>query len=294
MTYSSLIEIPEETLECINGKFVVDLASDIDLRRERHRHPQSNQFWVHLQAVFRQKLPAGQILHGSEAAMNHGDANLAWLQWFLSKMAFSQFTLASLTARIQVLRASCPPGHEREKHLLQLQTLVSQRQQRLAAQLEKSDSLNQAQVHCEQVFARWRTGHYQRFSPAARCYIALEELRWGMFGDVCRAQQAIHSHSLVEFVRERAIAQLACDIGASARTRHFYHQWLTFPPATGMMDLKALLSWLGDWCHGEYQPVTWSVTQSWQNIALGMPRICSASRLAGSMVDEIFHLADAD
>ncbi|OAT77602.1 hypothetical protein A9B99_20560 [Mangrovibacter phragmitis] len=294
MTYSSLIEIPEETLECINGKFVVDLASDIDLRRERYRHPQSNQFWMHLQAVFRQKLPAGQVLHASEMAMDHGDVNLAWLQWFISQMALSQFALTSLAARVQVLRASCPPGHERENHLLQLQSLISQRQQRLDAQLKKPDSLNQAQVHCEQVFARWRTGHYQRFSPASRCYIALEELRWGLFGDVCRAHEAIDSRSLLESVREQAVAQLAYDIGASARTRHFYHQWLTFPPATGMMDLKALLSWLGDWSHGEYQPVTWSVTQSWQNIALGMPRICSASRLAGSMVDEIFDLADVD
>ncbi|MEN3753294.1 YjcZ-like family protein [Mangrovibacter yixingensis] len=293
MTYSSIAGLGER-LECINGKFVVDLASDLNLRRERYRHPQSKQFWAHLQSVFRQKLPAGQVLHGSEAAMDHGDANLAWLQWFISKMALSQFALSSLAARVQVLRASCPPDNERETHLVQLQSLISQRQQRLAVQLKKSDNLSQAQVHCEQVFTRWRTGHYQRFSPASRCYIALEELRWGMFGDVYRAHEAIHSRQLVDVVRERAIAQLASDIGASAQTRHFYHQWLTFPPATGMVDLKALLSWLGDWSHGEYQPVTWSVTQSWQNIALGMPRICSASRLAGSMVDEVFHQAEDD
>jgi len=30
------------------------------------------------------------------------------------------------------------------------------------------------------------------------------------------------------------------------------------------------------------------VTQSWQTVALGMPRLCSAKRLADAMVSEVF------
>ncbi|HBD5265106.1 TPA: hypothetical protein KKL07_003728, partial [Escherichia coli] len=48
------------------------------------------------------------------------------------------------------------------------------------------------------------------------------------------------------------------------------------------------LSWLGKWSTADKQPVCWSVTQRWRTVALGMPRLCSAQRLAGAMVEEIF------
>jgi len=63
---------------------------------------------------------------------------------------------------------------------------------------------------------------------------------------------------------------------------------LTTPATPGLMDYKDLLGWLGDWCDAERHPICWSVTQSWQTVALGMPRLCSATRLANAMVDEIF------
>lgn len=50
-----------------------------------------------------------------------------------------------------------------------------------------------------------------------------------------------------------------------------------------------MLSWLGDWCDMEQHPVSGSVTQRWQNVALGMPRLCSAKRLVDAMVEEILH-----
>lgn len=49
-----------------------------------------------------------------------------------------------------------------------------------------------------------------------------------------------------------------------------------------------MLSWLGDWCDMEQHPVSGSVTQRWQNVALEMPRLCSAKRLVDAMVEEIF------
>ncbi len=36
--------------------------------------------------------------------------------------------------------------------------------------------------------------------------------------------------------------------------------------------------------------MSWSVTQNWQTVALGMPRLCSAKRLVDGMVEEIFGL----
>jgi hypothetical protein len=54
------------------------------------------------------------------------------------------------------------------------------------------------------------------------------------------------------------------------------------------MDHKDMLGWLGDWCQADKHPVSWSVTQNWQTVALGMPRLCSAKRLVDGMVEEIF------
>ena len=61
------------------------------------------------------------------------------------------------------------------------------------------------------------------------------------------------------------------------------------PPRTpGSIDHKDMLGWLGDWCQADSHPVSWSVTQNWQTVALGMPRLCSAKRLVDGMVEEIF------
>ncbi|MFO6483566.1 diguanylate cyclase regulator RdcB family protein [Escherichia coli] len=59
-----------------------------------------------------------------------------------------------------------------------------------------------------------------------------------------------------------------------------------FDRSDGGGDDADFLSWLGKWTTADKQPVCWSVTQRWQTVALGMPRLCSAQRLAGAMVEE--------
>lgn len=93
---------------------------------------------------------------------------------------------------------------------------------------------------------------------------------------------------LKDNLRSMAANYLAQGINASPATRHFYHQWLTTPASAGLIDHKDMLGWLGDWCQADKHPVSWSVTQNWQTVALGMPRLCSAKRLVEAMVEEIF------
>ncbi|SQA98115.1 Uncharacterised protein [Cedecea neteri] len=143
-------------------------------------------------------------------------------------------------------------------------------------------------VHSEQIFSRWRSGHYFSFSPAARCYVALEELRWGTFGDAVRLGTPEQAAELIEHVRALAISRLAEEVNASPRTRHYFHDWLATPTSPGLLEHKDALTWLGDGCNIERQPVSYSVTQGWQGVALGMPRICSAMRLGSALVDEVF------
>ena len=146
----------------------------------------------------------------------------------------------------------------------------------------------QAGEHSEQIFTRWRAGHYDGWSLAGRCFIVLEELRWGAFGDACRLANEDVAAMLKDNLRSMAANYLAQGINASPTTRHFYHQWLTTPASPGLIDHKDMLGWLGDWCQADQHPVSWSVTQNWQTVALGMPRLCSAKRLVDGMVEEIF------
>ncbi|ENI0756106.1 hypothetical protein ABW459_003597 [Escherichia coli] len=87
---------------------------------------------------------------------------------------------------------------------------------------------------------------------------------------------------------EKATQHLAESINAAPTTRHYYHQWFASSTVPTGGEHADFLSWLGKWTTADKQPVCWSVTQRWQTVALGMPRLCSAQRLAGAMLEEIF------
>lgn len=135
---------------------------------------------------------------------------------------------------------------------------------------------------------RWRAGAYNAWSLPGRCFIVLEELRWGAFGDACRLGSPQAVALLLGDLREKATQHLAESINAAPTTRHYYHQWFASSTIPTGGDHADFLSWLGKWTTADKQPVCWSVTQRWQTVALGMPRLCSAQRLAGAMVEEIF------
>lgn len=119
-------------------------------------------------------------------------------------------------------------------------------------------------------------------------YLDAVLLRWGAFGDACRLANADVVLMLKDNLRTMAAQALADSVNAAPATRHYYHHWLSTPVVGGSGEYNDMLSWLGDWCDAQRHPVSWSVTQRWQNVALGMPRLCSAKRLADAMVEEIF------
>lgn len=106
----------------------------------------------------------------------------------------------------------------------------------------------------------------------------------GRICDACRLANDDVAAMLKDNLRSLTVNYLAQGINASPTTRHFYHQWLATPVSPGLMDHKDMLGWLGDWCYADRHPVSWSVTQSWQTVALGMPRLCSAKRFSSTDV----------
>lgn len=286
-----LLDGPGRVLESIHPKFIVDLVQGIDASRQAQIVPQQQLFRERLaQEIIAQTQLRSWAMSG---VFNENETLRLGLAEKLASMldpghlALTRITL-KLTVQQQTERraSSITPGMQQQYD--ELVEYFSQRAVWKEKALTQRGLTVQAGNHSDQVFAHWRAGNYNGWSLAGRCYIALEELRWGAFGDACRLANNDVATMLKDNLRLMAADFLAQGINASPATRHFYHQWLATPSTPDLMDNKDLLGWLGDWCDTDRHPICWSVTQSWQTVALGMPRLCSAMRLATAMVDEVF------
>jgi len=284
---NALLDGPARPLELVYARFIVDLVLGIDNPRQMALAPQQQRFRERLmheitaQTQLRSWSIVGEL--NDNPAMRVGLA-----EKLTSTLDPGHLALTKMGHHLQILqqKGNVTPG------VLQLYAATGEHFLRRAAHKQRALSqrglMVQAGEQSDQVFTRWHAGKYSGWSLAGRCFIALEELRWGAFGDACRLATPEAKALLMDNVRTTATQYLAQSINASPVTRHFYHQWLTAPVAPALMDHKEMLCWLGSGYDRERQPVSWSVTQTWQTIALGMPRLCSATRLATAMVEEIF------
>lgn len=282
-----LLDGPGRVLECIHPKFIVDLVQGSDSARQTPIVPQQQLFRERLtqeimaQTQLRPWAMSG-VLHENDTL------RLGLAEKLASMLDPGHLALTRITQRLTTMQqALSRPGAGGQQYD-ELAQHFSQRAAWKEKALNQRGLAVQAGHHSEQVFNHWRVGNYGGWSMAGRCYIALEELRWGAFGDACRLANEDVAKMLKDNLHVMAAEYLAQGIGAATTTRHFYHQWLATPSTPGLMDYKDLLGWLGDWCDAERHPICWSVTQSWQTVALGMPRLCSAARIASAMVDEVF------
>ncbi len=116
--------------------------------------------------------------------------------------------------------------------------------------------------------------------PAGRCYVALEELRWGAFGDVIRQGETGQVNQLLDILRHKALTQMAQESGGSATVRLNTLDWLGGQGREQAdNEWHDAINWLGDWCSEEQHPVIWSTTQAAEHLPVRMPRLCSAERL---------------
>lgn len=282
-----LLDGPARPLESVHAKFIVELVLGIDNPRQTAVAPQ--------QLRFRERLMNDIMAQAQLRSWSMVDAlseNPAMRVGLADKLASTldpgYLALTKMGHHLHILQQK---GNE-TPGVLQLYAATSERFLRRAEHKQRALSrrglMVQAGEHSEQVFTRWHAGSYSGWSLAGRCFVALEELRWGAFGDACRLATGEAKALLMDNLRATATQYLAQSINAAPATRHFYHQWLSTPVTPAPMDHKEMLCWLGSACDSERHPVSWSVTQTWQTIALGMPRLCSAMRLAVAMVDEIF------
>ncbi|ALB64221.1 Methyl-accepting chemotaxis protein [Cronobacter condimenti 1330] len=279
-------EGPGRDLRALRGRLMVDLAKGTE--EERHCRPNAQH-----QAV-RERLQKSLLPVVVQAAdVTQETVELTLLE-SLTRQGPPGHLALSLTAQALIRRSQ--RLNERgvsAAFAQQLEVTAGQYRHsaaRLESQLRQSDLPAMAQRHFGEVMTHWKRGAFNGWSPAGRCYVALEELRWGAFGDALRLGEAQAKDALLASVCDEAANRLAQSVNASPHTRHFYQQWMHTPPQPGLLAHKDMLCWLGAEYDSERQPVSWSVTQTWQSVSLGMPRLCSARRLVNALVEEVFLL----
>lgn len=288
-----------KVLTCLPEKFVVDFANGIDVTQDHLRVQRSRgDIFARLydgltgKGKRRQDEVNANLAQGVEGA-------LTWLTELTGSMAKSNLALAQVNDRVTALiedtaRIACYSADTREC-LDILATQLHERCQKVEEELRRVDFTQRAALNLDEVFNRWKAGCFKHFSLAGRCYAALEELRWNDYGDFCRAQ--LGSDRVARFqedLRNRLVIQLAADLGQKPGGRVAMDEWLLQPQGRDVLaDAQAALAYLGDGACVERQPFVFTVSQSAKPLPLEIPRLCSAERLGGALVIEVFGAAYA-
>lgn len=179
---TQLLDGPGRTLECIHPKFMVDLVQGVDVARHPHLGPQQLQFRERLtqeimtHTRLRPWAMAGML--NENAALRLGLAEKLAGMLDPGHLALTLMADKLNTLRQQAhLRAQPSPGLPEQ--YAELSSHFTQRAVYKEKALTQRGLTVQAGEHSEQIFTRWRAGHYDGWSLAGRCFIVLEELRWG-------------------------------------------------------------------------------------------------------------------
>ncbi len=283
-----------QTLTCLPEKFVVDFANGIDVTQDHLRTQRARG------GIF-QRLYDGFTGQGYRR-QNETNANLAkgveaslqWLTELTESLAHSNLALAQVNDRINSLKHDTALiahySADTRQRLDSLALRLDERCHEIEQELSRIDFTQRAALNLDRVFNRWRAGRFQSFSLAGRCYAALEELRWGDFGDFCRARpQDVQTGNFLKDLSNRIIFQLAEDSGQKRSDRFAIGQWLEPPTGrTVIPDAQAALAYLGDNFSPDSKPFIFTVSQAPEQLPLEVPRIGSAERLGEALLAEVF------
>ncbi|MDD4929899.1 MAG: diguanylate cyclase regulator RdcB family protein [Gallionella sp.] len=282
-----------QVLSSLPEKFIVDFANGIDvardhLRVQRQRTGMGARFYDGFtgQGARRQAEINASLIDGVEGS-------LIWLGELTESLALSNYAIVKVNERLSVITQNVTTlahySANTRQQLQKLSTDLNKRCDQLSQQIDRIDFEQRAERQLEQVFNKWSAGRFNTFSLAGRCYAAMEELRWGVFGDYCRVHDNQIRQGFLGDLANRAISQLTNDARIEAAERSDMTFWLAKPTArTQLPDATDALAYLGDWSNSEVQPFVFSISQLPEQRPLKFPNRCNANRLAPALVSELF------
>lgn len=177
----TLLDGPGRVLESVHPRFLVDLAQGDDAR-----HPQAHQ------QQFRERLMQELLARVQlQAWTNSGMLNaplslrLTLVEKLASMLDPGHLALTQIAQHLALLQKMDHRQHsafpELPQQIAALYEWFSARCRWKEKALTQRGLLVQAGEQSEQIFTRWRAGAYNAWSLPGRCFIVLEELRWGPF-----------------------------------------------------------------------------------------------------------------
>lgn len=296
MTQADIGIAPEllQVLTSLPEKFVVDLANGIHVNRDHlRRQGERGGFFARMYDTLNGAAARRQGEINSN--VNKGiDGALRWLTELTQAQARSNLAITRVNERILALQGDVTLlanySADTREQLEALSRSVGERVGSLAQDLARIDLKQRAGNHVELIFNRWRAGRFGAFAIYGRCYVAMEELRWGVFGDYCRSLSRHERSGVIESVVNRSIGQMKEDAGCEASTRLDTRRWLAPAARPDAASLEAL-AYLSDWANAEAAPFAFAAAQRPEVLPLAVPRLSSAGRLTEALAVEIF--ADA-
>lgn len=278
-----------QLLTCLPEKFIVDFANGIDVTQDHLRQQKERRFFTRLKEGISGKSSTRQ--QAINASLADGvEASLIWLTELTSSLATTNYALAQVNDRVSSLIADTTAivhySVDTREQLNVLADKVNNRLGSMQAQLNHLGRVQRGHLQLEQIFSSWSAGRFAALPLAGRCYVVLEELRWGAFGDAVRHGEKHQAGQLLDILKNKALTQLAQDRNSRAMVRHDTQDWLSWHNQHN--DWPDTINWMGDWCNEDTHPIIWSITQQYNALPLRMPRLSSAERIADSMVDEVF------
>lgn len=282
-----------DILPMLADKFVVDFVNGIHVANDHIRvQKQRTKFFSRLADSVTGSGAARQAEINTNLA-NGVESSLKWLGELSESLAQSNYAIVCVNNRLNDLKHDVAKiahySADTRQLLNALSVQMAERCDRLEHEVARIDSVQRVHLNIEHVFSKWGAGKYQHFSHANRCYVALEELHWGAFGDFYRSNASEYDKQrFLEIAKNKAIDQLTKEVNATSVTRLNAHDWLAMPSSSNAATLTDALTYLGDAANDVQQPFIYSATQQPKQLPLRMPRLCSADRLGEAMLHEVF------
>jgi len=283
-----------DVLGALPEKFVVDFANGIDVSRDHIAgQRQRGAMFDRLCDSFTGSAQRRQT--AINASLADGVAgSLAWLTELTGSLARSNLAVSQVQQRVIMLQGALTEvavhAADTREQLQRLGQDLARRMDGFAGELVRIDTVQRAGVHLDLVLSKWQAGVFARLSPAGRCYAALEELRWGEFGDFYLNTAPAKRSTHLELLRHRVLGQLAADVRVAASARLDTAVWLARDAGDSRQasELQEGLAYLGDWADAGLAPFVFSAANVPADLPLLLPRRCSAERMADALVSEVF------
>lgn len=283
-----------KTLTCIPEKFIVDFANGIDVSGD------------HLQVQRQRSSFFSRCFDGftGNGARRQGEINasliesvegsLKWLTELSRDLVSNNYAIIQVKDRVTKLTSQVTElalySEKTRQRLDSLAQELDERMLHLGEEVARIDFNQKVIMHLDQVFHKWAAGRFIAFSPAGRCYAAIEELRWGSFGDYCRIHTGSERNNFIEQVVDRATVQLTRDVDIAISSRlGVYDHWLKLPRNREQYsDWHDALTYLATDFEIEAVPLISTITQKLPERLGRVPLIANASRIAETIVCEVF------